>query len=806
MIRFKDYLIIFMLQLNHNDERGMKMYLRILKKDLKRKKTMNVILLIFITMAATFIASSANNLFTISTALDSYFEKANVPDYWFATSDEKAIKSFETFAEDNDYFYSCTELLQIDPVNVNISGDQFEYGNSLCLSTVNGTKVFDRNSNELTQVNDGEIYVTAEIFNSDENNFYEGCKIVVEADGVKKEFTLKGYIKDALFGSAMMGMTRFLVSENDFKLFCSEQTDIMDSIGIYTDDTEFMDKFYNLDLQTIMNIDYSGIKRMYIMDMLIAAVVLIVSICLILISMVILHFTINFTMSEEFREIGVMKAIGITNNRIRELYIVKYLAISVIGASIGLVLSFPFSKLLIENASQNIIISSDSKFILNVACAVSTAVVVVLFCYFCTRKIRKFSPIDAIRSGKTGERYKNKGFIHLSKSKLSPVPFMAINDILSGPKRFFSMILIFTVGLLLIIIPVNTINTLKSDKLITMFNMADCDHVISQELLFSADGNNEQMISGRLDDVRKKLSENNIEADVFQEVMFRFSIAHGDKKMSSLAFQGKGEVTADMYSYLEGTPPQNNGEVAISYIVADNIGAEIGDDVDIQIGEEVKTYTVTAINQSMNNLGEGIRFYQDEQLDYNYAAGGFGIQIKYTDDPDSKTLIERKYLLKELYHDAKIYNAGEYIDYMIGDVAGQLEGVKKLILSIILCINILVVLLMVKSFIIKEKGEIAVLKAIGFKNSSLVAWQTIRIGIVLLISIVLGTCLSTPLSKLTVEPVFQMMGAYSIHFDIMPLGVYVFYPLIVLIVTELAAFISAQNLRKVSAAEASNIE
>ena len=143
---------------------------------------------------------------------------------------------------------------------------------------------------------------------------------------------------------------------------------------------------------------------------------------------------------------------------------------------------------------------------------------------------------------------------------------------------------------------------------------------------------------------------------------------------------------------------------------------------------------------------------------------------------------------------------------MIGDVAGQLEGVEKLILSIILCINILVVLLMVKSFIIKEKGEIAVLKAIGFKNSSLVAWQTIRIGIVLLISIVLGTCLSTPLSKLTVEPVFQIMGAYSIHFDIMPLEVYVLYPLIVLIVTELAAFISAQNLRKVSAAEASNIE
>lgn len=782
------------------------MYLRILKKDLKRKKTMNVILLIFITMAAMFIASSANNLFTISTALDSYFEKANVPDYWFAMSDEKEIEKFEVFAEESDYTYNCTKLIQIDPVNVTISGEQFEYENTLCLSTISGTKIFDKNANELTQVNDGEIYVTAGIFDSDENNFYEGCKIVIEADGIKKEFTLKGYTKDAIFGSAMFGMTRFLMSENDFKLFHSEQASAVDSIGVYTDDLKFMDKFYDLDVQTISNVSYSGIKMMYIMDMLTAAVILIVSICLILISMVILHFTINFTMSEEFREIGVMKSIGIKNNGIRGLYIAKYFAMSVIGAAIGLALSFPFSKLLIENASRNIIIESDSKWILNTVCAASTAVIVVMFCYFCTRKIKKFSPIDAIRSGETGERYKRKGIIHLSKTKLSPVPFMAVNDILSDPKRFISMIMIFTLGLLLIIIPVNTINTLKSDKLITLFNMTECDHVISQEFLFSPNGNNEKMVSDRLDDVRKKLHENNIEADVFQEIIFRFSIAHGDKKMSSLAFQGTGKVTADMYSYLKGTPPQNNNEVAISYIVADQIGADIGDDIDIKIGDQVKTYTVTAIDQSMNNMGEGIRFYQDEQIDYAYAIGSFGIQIKYIDNPDSKMLNERKALLKELYKDAKTYTAGEYISDMIGDVAGQLEGVKKLILGIILCINILVAILMVKSFITREKGEIAVFKAIGFKNSSLAAWQTMRIGIVILISIILGTVLSTPLSKLLVEPIFRMMGAYSIQFDIIPMEVYVIYPLIVLIVTELAAFISAQSLRKISSSAAFSIE
>ena len=61
------------------------MYLRILKRDLKRKRTMNVILLLFITLASMFVASSVNNIISVTTALDHYFEMANAPDYLGAT-------------------------------------------------------------------------------------------------------------------------------------------------------------------------------------------------------------------------------------------------------------------------------------------------------------------------------------------------------------------------------------------------------------------------------------------------------------------------------------------------------------------------------------------------------------------------------------------------------------------------------------------------------------------------------------------------------------------------------------------------
>ena len=40
----------------------------------------------------------------------------------------------------------------------------------------------------------------------------------------------------------------------------------------------------------------------------------------------------------------------------------------------------------------------------------------------------------------------------------------------------------------------------------------------------------------------------------------------------------------------------------------------------------------------------------------------------------------------------------------------------------VMIINILVVVLMEKSFLTKERGEIALMKAMGFKNHTLIAW------------------------------------------------------------------------------------
>ena len=61
------------------------MYRHILARDLRRKKTMNLIMLLFIVIASMFIASSLSIIIPVTTGLDTYFDKANLKDYFIVT-------------------------------------------------------------------------------------------------------------------------------------------------------------------------------------------------------------------------------------------------------------------------------------------------------------------------------------------------------------------------------------------------------------------------------------------------------------------------------------------------------------------------------------------------------------------------------------------------------------------------------------------------------------------------------------------------------------------------------------------------
>lgn len=788
------------------------MYLSILRKDLKRKKTMNIILLLFIILASMFFSSSMNNLVSITTAMKNYFDKAQLKDFMIITMKDKendaAIKDFLNQDSNIKNWSVDDNLFVTDKYIKRKNGKKFELATSSMISRfdIKQQKFFDSNDREITKIHNGGIYVPNKIM--EKNHLKSGDVIIISEGDYKKNFTIVDSCKDAFLGSTMMGITRFIINDHDYKeMKDNTKFEYGNIYSVSSSKLRNLEKDYNQKgLNVIVSCDRKLVSVTYIMDMMIAGLLLIVSVCLILISMVILRFTIVFTLNEEFREIGIMKAIGISERKIRGLYIVKYLAISMIGSFIGFFMSIPFAAMFIKQVSKNVMISSSKGPLINLLCSVLIVIIVIGFCYTCTHHVNQFSPVDAIRNGSNGERFKKKGILRLSKSRLSTIFYMAWNDILSEPKKFAVLVVTFTLGIILIIEPLNAINTLKSDKLVTAIGMAQADVYLTNE-----NKQNKFMSEGRdyekdyLTQMKQKLQDNKIPANVFCEMCFKYSIELNHKKYTSFALQGTG-ISADQYEYTKGQSPKYGNEVALTRITADKIGAQIGDTVKIKTKDSYEDYIVTAFYQSMNNMGEGIRFSEKEDLKYKYAFGNYAIQVKYNDNPSQKEIKSRFDEIKKLFPDFNVYTGGGYINEFIGNIADQLNGVKKIIVAVIMIINTLVAVLMVKTFLIKEKGEIGMLKSIGFRNLSIIRWQLLRIGIIMLISTVLAILLSNPVGQISIEKIFGMMGASHIELAIKPLEVYVIYPLLVFLIAMIASVITATQIIRISTQETNNIE
>lgn len=789
------------------------MYLSILKKDLKRKKAMNIILLLFIILATMFVSSSVSNIINVTTALDSYFEMANAPDYFACTMNKNlAVDIDETVSLASAVDRYATEnVLFLSPENFFYEDEDIiiETGTNLIHSDI-CMNYFLSDGSILETVGKGEFYMAEG--EADALGVDVGDKLTIELNGVSREFVLADKIKDALLGSKGLTVTRYIISEEDFNCFLSaENTEEYYGgtfVYIYSSNIETaLPQIKPLVDNSALTLDRAMMKFCYIFDMVVVGILLVVSIILIIIAFVVLRFTIFFTLSEEFREIGVMKAIGIGNFKIRGLYLVKYMGLSIIGAAIGFVLSFPFGEMLMSVSSQAIIVGNQSPILVNVLCAVLVIAVILLFCYGCTGKVRKMTPIDAIRNGQTGERFRKKSVMSLGKSKLPATPFLALNDIVSSPKRYSIITLTFFLCLSLLLILSATVSTMNSDSLASTFGWADCDIYLDSKMIMECmleDGH--ERLEKHLDDMEQTLAENGIPAKCYQEMMFTLPVAFGENESNICVYQGTGS-TMDMYEYTAGTTPQNTDEIAITRIAADKLNANIGDTVTIKTIDGDKEYIISAFFQAMNMRGNCIRLHSDEYINYVQAQGGIDTQITFTDHPDSKEIKQRMEEIQRIFPDYEnIKTCAEKVADLVG-VAGTLDAVKSLVVVLTIVLAALITVLMERSFIAKEQGEIALMKAVGTRNGKIYAYHTLRFLFVGIIVVIIGEIFAMPLTHLCIDPIFKMMGMeLAVDYVINPVEMYLIFPIVILVTTTVSAFLTSLYTRKIKSSDTANIE
>ena len=167
-------------------------------------------------------------------------------------------------------------------------------------------------------------------------------------------------------------------------------------------------------------------------------------------------------------------------------------------------------------------------------------------------------------------------------------------------------------------------------------------------------------------------------------------------------------------------------------------------------------------------------------------------------------MIELKDVTK--IYDGDVMTSSEMVETMTG-VAGAIDAVKYLTLGLVIVIIALVTVLMERSFIAKEQGEIATLKAIGFNTPSIVKWHSLRFVIIGVVSSLVAILLSTPATNLAIDPVFKMMGAYfGVEYIFKPIEVFVIYPIILLAATIISSVLTSLYTKTIKPSQATTIE
>ncbi|MBQ8920699.1 MAG: ABC transporter permease [Oscillospiraceae bacterium] len=782
------------------------MFWRILKKDLKRKKTMNVILLLFVVLSAMFASAAVNNIAAVTGGIEHYFDAAGVPDLTVmiqGTNDaEERIRALPDVTDVKTEHY----LFVLSSKNFVHNGkklDSFINPAGLISGDEMAINYFTEDNEIIRSIEQGTFYASGAFIQ--DTDIKKGDPVTINLGDTEVTLKYMGRFKGALFSNETGANPYLLLNPEDYGTLDKEE------VAHFQEYKSLYVTTGNVNAVRAIAKEYDGIyvttrdenKGIYLYDMIAAYIMMMISIVLMVTAFVVLRFTIGFTISEEFREIGVMKAVGIGNGSIRRLYIVKYLAIAVIGAVIGFLGSVPLSGMMMKNISANMVLGSESSRLFGLVSSAAVVAVILLFCYFCTRRVRKLSPIDAVRSGQTGERFGKKSLLHLGRSRLPSTGFLAANDVLSAPKQFSIIAVIFTLCFLMIGLMSNFSMTLQSEKILWLFQVPESEaHILDTEVMWEALSDLSET-DNVIHDTEKMLAENGMPGTCTMTMITQFEASHGEKNVK-IAFAVIKGHTDDTLRVDEGTAPQKADEIVMTASAFKDLGVKIGDRITAVIGDQEYEFLIT---------GRYSAFATDSAMmhssfDFGHIEGGgtMGIQILFDGNPDKKTIDRNVAKLRELLDSRKVYSTPELIRTATG-ISETLDSLKMMMMILTVIITALIAVLMERSFISKEKSEIALMKAVGIPNRSIIAQHTLRFVIAAVFSCILSFIVLMPLSNFLMNKICLLIGDVSgIRCDYNAFEIFAVCPLIIVGVTLLGAWLTALYTGTIKASDTASIE
>lgn len=782
------------------------MFFRIFKNDLRKKKTTNVVLLVFIVLSAMLAAGSMNLMVTTTTALEAFFDTARISDASFTISytrenEAEITDKIQNWVQSSPFItdYENARVISIKPEDLIFTGaldKEVSSSTMLYLQTIpEGLNLVFNEQDALFTLNPGEIAIPTYL--KSQCGLKQGDTVKVQIRGAAKDFRIAAFTKDAAWGASMVGVKRLMVSDADYEALSQLSEDNGQVQGSLlsvqtvpgTKDSDLFTSYSDAGLPDVGNVTKGLVRVAYMaVDGVVAAFLFLVCIFLTAIGFLILRFTIVSAVEDDYREIGVMKALGFKNRQIRQLYLSKYIILSVMGGLTGFLFSIPFARYLSKSISESMIMPKNT---LGLMMAVLGAALVVgltlLFCLLCLRRLARISPIDAIRQGNTGERFRPVGRITLyRRKKMPPVAFMAVNDLLSRFKSYTVLAITFVLCIAVMIIPLNLRHFITGPEMMTYLGMSGGDFYVAGSNSYMDTADIEMLRQSTENDLKKDIPELTVQSEYISSV----KISSDDAKTKETVSETVMAWPLDHYTYTEGVAPRLKNEVALTESLAERYGKTVGNTIRITTdGQAEKDFMITGLYNSGMNLGNVLRLGPDNSLNQGYNVYFIGKLPAGDHEAMIKTL-------KENHSDLKIMTPEAYSAQYSGGFADQLNTIVLIVLMIIALIVFLITALFIRLRILEQKQSIAIMRSSGFQVAQIKNWLALQVFLVLAASAILGTILSGVFGEPMMNSLLSLFGVGGyIHFNASFFEIYILCPLALLAIVMTAVFTGCGKIK-----------
>ncbi len=452
----------------------------------------------------------------------------------------------------------------------------------------------------------------------------------------------------------------------------------------------------------------------------------------ILATVLVIVSSISAFVLSQFRQVGILKAVGFTQAQILWLYTGQYLVLGWIGCPLGLLLGLLLSPLPLKNIASSL--STTFQPPLNpwivVAVLVSVPAVIVLATWRSAQRAAKANIVKAIATGAEAPAKKEAWLPRLAARLGFPIPFvLGLSDVFARPFRSLSTGLNLLLGVIGIVFALTLNETLETYKANPPLLGIPYDAIVTR----GATGDSRvQYLLERAPGVEAFYGEHRVDVETLTGETFQVRAVDGD-------------VTDFPFKILAGRAIRpGTVEVMAGQGLLDWLGLSVGDELTVVLGgwhhrpvtwRIVGAYTepVNAGQMAMANFSTLARLLPDERPAIYY--------LKLV--PNADTALLKRYLEPRPESDLNLTLAGQAIPGVVVYLQLALFALSGILIGIALVSVFNTSLLAVQ----EKLRVIGVLKTLGFTPSQVITMVNTTAGFLGLLAAVLGLPLGWVLTK-----------------------------------------------------------